>query len=88
MKEYYEGNSASKQNRQRMRDESQRHSYMVASATIEECIPKSLFEYMRSREHDFIECVNPFRDLASFIMVIHDFMIAVVKVSSETCHHE
>ena len=54
---------------------------MVAKATIEECIPKSLFEYMRSRENDFIECVTPFRDLASFIMVIEDFMIAVVKVS-------
>jgi hypothetical protein len=66
-----------------MRLEAQRHSYMVANAkaTIEENIPKAIFEYMMSREHDFIECVTPLRDLASFIIAIHVFMIAVVKVS-------
>jgi hypothetical protein len=82
-KEYYEWNCASTQDRQRMRLEAQRHSYMVANAkaTIEENIPKAIFEYMMSREHDFIECVTPLRDLASFIIAIHVFMIAVVKVS-------
>jgi hypothetical protein len=80
-KEYYEWNCASNQDRQRMRDEARRHSYMVAKATIEDNIPKAIFEYMMLREHDFIECVTPLRDLASFIIAIHDFMIAVVRVS-------
>jgi hypothetical protein len=84
--EYYEWNCASTQDRQRMRLEGQRHSYMVAKATIEENIPKTIFEYMMLREHDFIECVTPLRGLASFVMIIHDFMIAVVKVSPASAH--
>jgi hypothetical protein len=59
---------------------------MVAKATIEESIPKAIYEYMRSQDHDFIECITPLRDLASFIMIIHDFMIAVVKVSPASAH--
>jgi hypothetical protein len=57
-----------------------RHSYMEAKANLEEAIPQEVFRYMVEQGYPAIGWDGEKTDLCSLIVVVENFMIAVVKV--------